>query len=413
MEKKKFITEHEQTRITKSFHGGWSGETLVKIKGYCYQISTNKNSRGEIHSEAMKVTDRGSDKNFRCIEIDILSAKRYDLGRIKGLATEKNIREQHLKALCTFDEIQDQLPELKEAYKIEPGQVVFLNGYGQDEYDHENQFIYKIDEDNYYSVNEKNLQLSQEKLSRLKDIKDKFGIGIYYKQNDKAEMDYINNLVIDAHEKIKRDEAERPAREAEAKALLAFQTDEMIAAYPFLLKDDKQNGGVFVAKNIRIELKRNFPDIVFKVTSDYSSVNIGWTNGPTEKQVKAITRKYSDHVTDFTGDFRDYEPSLFNEIFGGCNYVFENRHVTDEVFAIFYEWSARLNSDMDDHEKDRQARLQYYDTEIPDYFPFVLKYNAETYNWFAAPVDSIQDEEKPDDFTEIEEYHDPNQLSLF
>lgn len=408
MEKKKFITEREQTTINKSFHG-WHGTTYVKVKGYCYMISTIKNSRGLIHSDAIKVEDKGSGNGFHAVQIDYLNAKRYQLGSIHALATEKNIREQHLKALSNFDEMTDELPSKAEDYKIVPGQVVFLNGYGQDEYYHERQLIYKIEDDVYYSVNEKTLQLSREDLSHLKDIKAKFGIGMYYKQNDMAEMDYINNLVIDAHAKIKQDEAERPAREAEAKALLEFQTDEMIAAYPFLLKDDKLNGGVFAAKNIRIELKRNFPDVVFKVTSDYSSVNISWQNGPTEAQIKAFTNKYEDHCTDSSGDFRDYDPSLFNRIFGGCNYVFENRHVTNEVFEIFKQWAKdRFEHNTPDYEIDRRANSQCHDTVIPDYFPFVLQWNNEQNDFIPAPLTSIQEDDEPAEF-----FNDPNQLSLF
>ena len=53
---------------------------------------------------------------------------------------------------------------------------------------------------------------------------------------------------------------------------------------------------VTAAKNIHIELKAEFPGVKFSVTSkSYSmgnSINVDWTDGPTEKQVDEIISKY-------------------------------------------------------------------------------------------------------------------------
>ena len=50
------------------------------------------------------------------------------------------------------------------------------------------------------------------------------------------------------------------------------------------------------AKEIRIELKRQFPSIKFTVISDSfsmgNSVNIGWTDGPLSSSVNAVVKKY-------------------------------------------------------------------------------------------------------------------------
>lgn len=409
METKKWITEREQTTVKKSFHGGWEGTTYVKVKGYCYMIHTGKTDRGMIHSYAMQIEDRGRSGGFTSIMFNPLTAKQYELGKVPMLGSEKNIRELHFKALSDFDQMTDKLPEKADAYKIVVGQVVFLNGYGQDEYSHERELIYKIDEDKYYTVNEKTLTFRSDDLAHLKDIKEKNGIGHYYKQGDKVHVEFINNLVIDAHEKIKRDEAERPAREAAEREEKARQTAEIEAAYPYLLKETERGGGVHVAKNIRIELKRLFPDIDFKVRSEYSSVNIYWNNGPTKAQISAITSKYEDHESDVTGDFRDYKPSLFNRIFGGCNFVFENRHITDEVFEIFFQWSKQRFSDTtNDDELKRRAYSHCHETDIPDYFPFVLQWNDEKKDFIPTPETSIPEDQETEEF-----YLDPNQLSLF
>lgn len=51
-----------------------------------------------------------------------------------------------------------------------------------------------------------------------------------------------------------------------------------------------------VAKTLRTELKKAFPGCKFSVrcsgSSLHDSINVAWTDGPTEKQVEAIAKKH-------------------------------------------------------------------------------------------------------------------------
>ncbi len=323
--KNQFITEKENTRISNSFHG-WQGETMVKVKGYCYMITTIKTNSGKIVSRAMQVNDEGKDNNFRSISFG-MDAKTYPLLSLAARATEKTIRELHLKALAMFDEMTEDLPDKEDSYKIEVGQVLTMEGSES----RGRKIIYQIQNGKYFWVEEGSLKTGSDSLNFLKSIEDKFGIGIYYLPGQKVPEEEVKNLISGAKEKQCKDDKERPAREEEAKRKLEAETKALKELYPYLIPAAKHGGAKEVAKNIRIELKRAFANVPFSVKMDgYDSVLVCWTNGPLEKEVSEITNKYEDHKSDITGDFRDYSPSLFNDLFGGCNYVFERREIAPE-----------------------------------------------------------------------------------
>ena len=82
-------------------------------------------------------------------------------------------------------------------------------------------------------------------------------------------------------------------------------------------------------------LKHTFPGIKFSVKKDnYSTYNVEWTNGPTKEQVCKITNKFEDSENSYCGDFRDYNPSNFNRVFGGFTYVFENRNISEDILTL-------------------------------------------------------------------------------
>lgn len=76
------------------------------------------------------------------------------------------------------------------------------------------------------------------------------------------------------------------------------------------------------AKNVRIELKRAFPDVKFSVrTSRFTGgddLRVEWTDGPNTKQVDAITKKYAAGSFDGMTDCYDYSSSAWTDAFGWC-----------------------------------------------------------------------------------------------
>lgn len=113
---------------------------------------------------------------------------------------------------------------------------------------------------------------------------------------------------------------EKADRKAAEKAALP-------ARYPYLTQGTTEKIG---AVNIRIELKRAFPSVKFSVHIEHrgtSSINIGWTDGPTTEQVEQITGKYQEGNFNGMEDIYEYNhDNVWPEIFGGARYVCENRH---------------------------------------------------------------------------------------
>lgn len=102
------------------------------------------------------------------------------------------------------------------------------------------------------------------------------------------------------------------------------------------------------SKNIKKELTLAFPGIKFSVRSRYhGSINISWTDGPTTKEVDAITAKYEDGDFDGMTDCYNYDHSAYGEavsvVLGRSRYVTTSREMTarflrDAVIEVCFEY---------------------------------------------------------------------------
>ena len=149
--------------------------------------------------------------------------------------------------------------------------------------------------------------------------------------------------------------AERSAAEAARKAQESAAQDgeiaRMVAEFPDL-EECPGHGGVGAAKNIRRVLKRKFQGVKFKVTSDYSSVNVRWIDGPTCGAVDDALAPFDIGLSDSQSDYFYTERTRFSEKFGGVQYLFTRRELSESkivasinaVFGedgpTFAEWNA-------------------------------------------------------------------------
>jgi hypothetical protein len=103
--------------------------------------------------------------------------------------------------------------------------------------------------------------------------------------------------------------------------------------YDFLTRSDNAHyqGGVFAAKNIRAILKRDFPCVKFSVRSSYTSCNVNWTDGPTDDQVNDSIGHFKTGRFDSMADYSYFDESEFNKIYGGVQYLFTNRKVSEDI----------------------------------------------------------------------------------
>ena len=92
-------------------------------------------------------------------------------------------------------------------------------------------------------------------------------------------------------------------------------------------------GAALCAASIRTELKKQFPNSKFSVTSETfaggNSVDICWTNGPTTDQVKEFANKYQ--YGHFNGMEDIYENTNSREDIPQVKYVSESRNLSDEI----------------------------------------------------------------------------------
>lgn len=125
----------------------------------------------------------------------------------------------------------------------------------------------------------------------------------------------------------------------------------MLAEFPDL-EECPGHGGVGAAKNIRRVLKRKFPGVKFKVTSDYSSVNVRWIDGPVTGAVEDALAPFDIGRSDSQSDYFYTERTRFSEKFGGVQYLFTRRELSESKIAAslnalfgedgptFAEWKA-------------------------------------------------------------------------
>jgi hypothetical protein len=158
----------------------------------------------------------------------------------------------------------------------------------------------------------------------------------------------------------------------------AAEREEHIRNYPHLLKVTARpdwSRARLAAENIRRELRRQYPKIKFSVRSDNNSVNIGWTNGPTEKEVEAITDKYLAGSFDGMTDCYCYNhDNVFADIFGSAHYIFCSRGWTME--SIRQAWKAKVGTDeeipedwnrrFDDNDRAIHIRRAFRETSFSD-----------------------------------------------
>lgn len=141
-------------------------------------------------------------------------------------------------------------------------------------------------------------------------------------------IDEIETKEFVAKARIQAEEAERKAaqdRESEEKRR-AEERIALAANYPKL----KPGAG---AANIKTELKKAFPGVIFSVKTRRNAIDINWTDGPSVPEVQVITGKYVMGSFDGMTDCYNFDHSnVWTDVFGGALYVFANRHYTPERF---------------------------------------------------------------------------------
>lgn len=242
----------------------------------------------------------------------------------------KTLKIETGKAYSLFGK-SGMMEEIKPIPNLPIGCKVFAYGYGMEAT--EGAIISQVDEfGNYkgvYISDYKSGFFTLDEYCRAHSTK--FGIGHYFDDN----LETFDEAIIEEYI-LKAEIAEKLRNQAKAEKLKADNEEilNLPILYPHLLVNTKDEQNI-TKKNIVAELKKNFPFFKFSVKKDYhSSYSISWVDGPTYDEVDSVVKKFEDHQTDITGDFRDPNPSNFNKVFGGFTYVSTSRKMSDEFSAL-------------------------------------------------------------------------------
>lgn len=125
------------------------------------------------------------------------------------------------------------------------------------------------------------------------------------------------------------------------------------------------------AKAIREELKANFKNVKFSVTSDNfaggNSVNISWTDSVTVKQVEEFTSKYQ--YGHFNGMEDIYEYSNDRADIPQAKYVSESRSMSDEAREtikniMIEKYSSEYWDNLEERDQDRKIYEYFTETDL-------------------------------------------------
>lgn len=232
-----------------------------------------------------------------------------------------------------------------EKVKISKGTKIYAFGYAMNE-----QFFVVYDDDmNCVEIcNGDPEDISESNLDRYfspkhhlsaetQPISEKFGIGFYYDESGEIISDEIIQKSLKRAENIEKLKKQVEQRKEEESR---NRTESLKKKYGKILEECGTFDHKTCGKNIRRELKENFPATKFSVRySSFSggdSYDISWTDGPTQECVDNVVKKYSDmHPDEYSmGDYWDCVPSEFNHLYGSVGYITTYREISEETLQI-------------------------------------------------------------------------------
>lgn len=166
------------------------------------------------------------------------------------------------------------------------------------------------------------------------------GIGSLRETFDHA-PDLTDERLAELRELGRVNEEKRKAAEEQAAKDRAAAVEKCRREYAYLPNKGMYQEVAKVAANLRVELKRKFPGVKFSVTSKRfsggNSIDVSWEDGPSHDEVEKVAGKYQhSHADAESGDYWDFDPNAFNEVFGGTKYLHCQRSMSDETEAVLY-----------------------------------------------------------------------------
>lgn len=307
-------------------------QSFITVNGHEYRIYTSKYGRAIKCSvyplEFVNRNEKGEVTSYQSFMMESTVLVKQLCPRV----TAKQLIETHSKGLIEFDNyiksqgsIKKELPEI--------GDILFLDGYGKTKGSRDNEhIIYEICPTSF-GINYKTIERSTFELqthSHPRPYAKKFGIGMYYEKGYRFEGsdDDFSNFILTAMSAQKEIELEKKRLEQERIDKNATEQEHLKKTFPYLVINPQSKQEV--KKNLQNLLSKTFVNTKFTIKTETNSFTINWSNGPTEQEVRNTASLFVSYSRDETGDFYDYTPSNFNELFGGVKYLFYNNTIVEQ-----------------------------------------------------------------------------------
>ena len=150
------------------------------------------------------------------------------------------------------------------------------------------------------------------------------GLLSHYKTSMVTDCEKVQKLLQKDSEEILQEEQAKNAELEQGKIRIEKE-------YGFLTIVTKNDGQKTAANNLRSLLKHKFPATKFSVRKHYyDSYIVEWNEGPSEPQVKEITRLFVDKGFDGMTDSSFSITSPFIKRYGGIGHISIDRNISDE-----------------------------------------------------------------------------------
>lgn len=165
----------------------------------------------------------------------------------------------------------------------------------------------------------------------MKPISQKFGIGLYYAENEPlySDEDIAQFLLrADKMKQLRQQLDEQKANKSKS------ETERLKREYDYLTIVSYRWDYKTTSGNLRKVLAHKFPGVKFSVSrrsNGSNSVTICWTDGPTDKAVNQIGKLFQGLTFDGMTDYEDSVDSEFLTLFGALGYVFTEREFSPMV----------------------------------------------------------------------------------
>jgi len=149
-------------------------------------------------------------------------------------------------------------------------------------------------------------------------------------------IEEVNKIIVEYERQQPIIKAQREQEQQQKQLEKERQKEKYKLEYPYLIQaaNSKLSSYALGSKNLKIELQKIFPGVVFSVKSEsYSmgcSIDVRWKDGPTADDVRKIADKYQEGYFDGMEDLYNYKDQVFTDVFGGAKYVCCQRTKTEE-----------------------------------------------------------------------------------